>query len=48
MSEAMGIKSMWQAKLRKDEVGGGEETDPYFNSNKSLPVCGLWPNAGEF
>lgn len=33
-----GIKFMWQTRLRKDEVGGGEETDPYFSSKSCLSV----------
>lgn len=43
MSEAMEIKFMWQARLRKDEVGGGEETDPYFRQPQGT-AC-LWAGA---
>lgn len=43
MSEAMEIKFMWQARLRKDEVGGGEETDPYFQQ-QPVTAC-LWTGA---
>lgn len=43
MSEAMGIKFMWQARLRKDEVGGGEETDPDFQQQQ-VTAC-LWTGA---
>lgn len=43
MSEAMEIKFMWQARRRKDEVGGGEETDPYFQQQQ-VTAC-LWTGA---
>lgn len=43
MSEAMEIKFMWQARLRKDEVGGGEETDPYFQQQEVTAF--LWTGA---
>lgn len=43
MSEAMEIKFMWQARLRKDGAGGGEETDPYFQQPQ-VTAC-LWTGA---